>query len=227
MTTASENAEPLKNNTAAAAAKPAANPPAPAPEPPAPAATPVAPPNTPAAPAPAPAPGAPAPDATAPAAAAAQAAELAAARKEAADNYDRYIRAVADHENYRRRALREKDETRLYAVSRVLEDLFPIIESLALGINAAKVPGADLATLVNGMTLVLDQFKTVLAGHGLKEIRPEGGTFDPARHEAIATQPSAAVPEGGVIQVFRTGYTLNGRVLRPAAVIVSSGPAPA
>jgi molecular chaperone GrpE len=150
-------------------------------------------------------------------------AELAAARKQAADNYDRYIRAAADHENFRRRALREKDEIRLYAASRVLEDLFPILEALALGINAAKAPGADSATLVNGMTLVLDQFKTALAGHGLKEIHPEGEKFDPNHHEAIATRPSAEVPEGSIIQVFRTGYALNGRVLRPAAVIVSSG----
>jgi molecular chaperone GrpE len=241
--TASENAEPLKNDTTAA--DPAASPPAPAPEPPAAAATPAAAqtgtgcqPAKDDAPSPPPSADDPAAASQKPArpgktqsadaaqsAILAMTAELVAAKKEAADNYDRYVRAVADHENFRRRALREKDEIRLYAASRVLEDLFPIIEALTLGINAAKSPGADSATLVNGMTLVLDQFKTALAGHGLKEIHPEGETFDPNHHEAIATRPSADVPEGGIIQVFRTGYALNGRVLRPAAVIVSSGPA--
>ncbi|WP_084442403.1 nucleotide exchange factor GrpE [Termitidicoccus mucosus] len=242
--TAPENAEPLKNNNTAA--DPAASQSAPAPEQPAAAATPAPAPNdTGCQPAKGDAPSSPSSDDTAaasknpacpgktqPADAAqsavlAMAAELATAKKEAADNYDRYVRAVADHENFRRRALREKDEIRLYAASRVLEDLFPIIEALALGINAAKAPGADSATLVNGMTMVLDQFKTALAGHGLKEIHPEGEKFDPNHHEAIATQPSADVPEGNIIQVFRTGYALNGRVLRPAAVIVSSGPAAA
>ncbi len=214
--TSSENAEPLKNNNTAADA--AASQPVTAPEKPAAA-------NPAVAQGDAAGKGTPPPsDAAAQSAVLALAAELTAARKEAADNYDRYVRAMADLENFRRRSLREKDEIRLYAASRVLEDLFPVVEALALGINAAKAPGADAATLLNGMTMVLDQLKAALAGHGLKEIHPAGEKFDPNHHEAIASQPSADVPEGNVLQVFRTGYALNGRILRPAAVIVSSGP---
>ena len=161
---------------------------------------------------------------SAPAPAAAQEDPLAAAKKEAADNYDRYVRAVADLENFRRRATREKDEIRQYATARVLEDIFPILEAISLGIEAAKKPGADAASIVNGMNMVLTQLKTTLAAHGLKEINPPAGEkFDPHQHEAISTQPHAEIAEGGVAQVFRIGYSLNGRMLRPAAVVVSSG----
>ena len=79
------------------------------------------------------------------------------AKQEAAANYDRYLRAVADLENFRRRAVREKDELRQFATSRVLEDLLPVMDNLALGLNAAKQPGADLKTLSGGVDMVLTQ----------------------------------------------------------------------
>jgi molecular chaperone GrpE len=149
--------------------------------------------------------------------------QLAAAKKEATENYDRYVRTVADLDNFRRRTVREKEELRLFATSRVLEDLLPVLDNLALGLTAAKQPGADLKTLVGGVDMVLQQLKAALAGHGLKEISPVGQPFDPHLHEAISHQPSTAVKEEHVITVVRTGYSLNGRLLRPAAVIVSSG----
>jgi molecular chaperone GrpE len=149
--------------------------------------------------------------------------ELAAAKKEVAENYDRYVRTVADLDNFRRRTVREKEELRLFATSRVLEDLLPVLDNLALGLAAAKQPAADLKTLVGGVDMVLQQLKAALAGHGLKEINPAGQPFDPHLHEAISHQPSTEVKEEHVLTVVRTGYTLNGRLLRPAAVIVSSG----
>lgn len=149
--------------------------------------------------------------------------DVAAAKKEAAENYDRYLRSVADLENFRRRTVREKDELRQYAASRVLEDLFPVIDNLALGLAATKQPGADLKTLAGGVEMVLTQLKTALANHGLKEINPAGQPFDANQHESISAQPSKDVPEGSVLTVVRTGYSLNGRLLRPASVIVSSG----
>jgi molecular chaperone GrpE len=176
-----------------------------------------------AAPQPAPA-AAPAPEA--PAAAAPDLSEqLAAAKKEAADNYDRYVRSVADLDNHRRRTIREKDELRQFAASRVLEDLLPVIDNLGLGLAAAKAPNADLKTLVGGISMVAEQLKTSLANHGLKEVNPVGQPFDPNLHEAISQQPSADIAEGSVVTVVRVGFTLNGRLLRPASVIVSTGPA--
>jgi len=149
--------------------------------------------------------------------------QLAAAKQEAAASYDRYTRAVADLENYRKRTLREKDELRQFAVSGLMDDIIPILDNLGLGLAAAQQQ-ADAQAIISGVTLVLEQFKTTLARHGLKEVRPDGQRFDPHLHECISHQPSAEVAEEHVMQVVRSGYTLNGRLLRPASVIVSSGP---
>lgn len=163
------------------------------------------------------------PAAAAPEGAAVTAEVLAAAKTEAADNYNRYLRAVADLENFRRRTVREKDELRQFAASGVLEDLLPVVDNLALALNAANQPNANVASLTGGVEMVLTQLKTALGSHGLKEINPVGQAFDANLHEAISAQPSASVPEGDVITVIRPGFSLNGRLLRPASVVVSSG----
>jgi molecular chaperone GrpE len=152
------------------------------------------------------------------------AAQLAAAKAEAASNYDRFMRAAADLENFRRRAVREKEELRTMATGRVLEDIFPVIDNLALAVTAAKQPNAEIKSLVGGVDMVLTQLKSALASHGLKEINPTGQPFDPHQQEAISHQPSPDVPAEHVLTVVRTGYSLNGRLLRPASVVVSSGP---
>jgi molecular chaperone GrpE len=152
-------------------------------------------------------------------------AQIAAAKQEAAANLDRYMRSVADLENFRRRVVREKDDLRLFASSKVLEDLLPVLDNLGLAVTAAKQPGADAKSLAGGVDMVLSQLKSALTNHGLKEINPAGQTFDANQHEAISAQPSAEVPEGSVVTVVRAGFSLNGRLLRPASVIVSSGPA--
>jgi len=148
---------------------------------------------------------------------------LAAAQKEAAANNERYLRAVADLENYRKRAMREKDEVRQYGTAAVMEDLIPILDNLGLGLAAAQQQ-TDTKAIVDGVALVLEQFKTTLDRHGLKEVNPAGQAFDPNLHECISHQPSPEVAEEHVMQVVRLGYTLNGRLLRPASVVVSSGP---
>jgi molecular chaperone GrpE len=151
---------------------------------------------------------------------------LAAAKKEAAANYDRYMRAVADLENFRKRTAREKDELRQFAAANVVEDIIPILDNLSLGLAAAKQQ-TDVKAIVDGVGLVLEQFKSTLGRHGLKEVNPLGQAFDHNLHECISHQPSADAPAETVSQVIRLGYTLNGRLLRPASVVVSSGPAKA
>jgi molecular chaperone GrpE len=155
------------------------------------------------------------------------AAQLAAAKREAAGAYDRYLRTAADLENFRRRTVREKEELRLFAAARVLESLIPVVDHLTLGLAAARGPKADLKGLVGGVELVLQHVKAAMASHGLTEINPVGGPFDPHQHEAISHEPSPSVPAEHVVRVVRTGYLLNGRLLRPASVVVSSGPASA
>ena len=149
--------------------------------------------------------------------------QLAAAKKEAAENHDRYLRAMADLENFRRRTVREKEELRLFVSSRLLEDLLPALDNLALGLASARQPRADLKALSGGVELVQQQLKSALAAHGLKEINPVGQPFDPHQHEAISHEPSPDIAAEHVLKVVRTGYVLNGRLLRPASVIVSSG----
>lgn len=148
---------------------------------------------------------------------------LATAKKEAADNYNRYLRAVADLENFRRRTVREKDELRQFAASAVLEDLLPVIDNLGFALNAAQQPGAEVKNLASGVEMVLAKLKSSLANHGLKEINPVGQPFDANQHESLSAQPSKEIAEGNVITVVRTGFSLNGRLLRPASVVVSSG----
>lgn len=150
--------------------------------------------------------------------------KLAAAKKEAAANYDHYVRAIADLENFRRRVAREKEELRQFALSNLLQGLLPVLDNLQLGVAAARQK-TDTKSIVDGVAMVLDQLKGVLDRNGLKEVNPEGQKFDPHQHEAIAHQPSPDAPEEHVVQVVRIGYSLNGRLLRPASVIVSSGPA--
>ena len=150
--------------------------------------------------------------------------QLAAAKQEAAANFDRYTRAVADLENFRKRTLREKEELRQFATAGLVEDVIPILDNLSLGLAAAKQQ-TEVKGIVDGVNLVLEQFKGTLARHGLKEISPAGQRFDPHFHECISHQPSGETAEEHVMQVVRPGYTLNGRLVRPASVIVSSGPA--
>jgi molecular chaperone GrpE len=150
---------------------------------------------------------------------------LAAARAEAAANLDRFMRSAADLENFRRRTVREKEELRALATGRVIEDVLPALDNLARALDAAKQSGADVKSLVGGLDMVVAQLKSALANHGLKEISPAGQPFDPHQHEAISHEPSAEVKAEHVLTVVRTGYSLNGRLLRPAAVVVSSGPA--
>jgi len=129
-------------------------------------------------------------------------------------------------ENFRKRTAREKDELRQFAAAGVVEDIIPILDNLCLGLGAAKQQ-TDVKAIVDGINLVLEQFKSMLARHGLKEVNPLGQPFDPNLHDCISHQPSADIPEEKVSQVVRLGYTLNGRLLRPASVVVSSGPAKA
>lgn len=166
----------------------------------------------------------PPPETKAAAGAADLTAQLAAAKQEAAANYDKYMRLAADLENFRRRTVREKDDLRTAATGKVLEDIFPVLDNLGFAVAAAKQPGTEAKSIVGGVEMVLAQLKAALGNHGLKEINPVGAPFDPHQHESIAHQASAEVKEEHVITVVRTGYSLNGRLLRPASVIVSSGP---
>jgi molecular chaperone GrpE len=135
---------------------------------------------------------------------------------------DLALRSQADFENYKKRSAREKEEAIKYANSSLLERLVGIIDNFELGLAAAKNQGAA-SPIYSGMVLVQKQLNDLLAENGLQTIEAEGKKFDPNLHEAIAHEASE-LPEETVIRQTRRGYRLKDRLLRPARVVVSSGP---
>lgn len=135
---------------------------------------------------------------------------------------DLALRSQADFDNYKKRAAREKEEALKYANSSLLERLIAIVDNFELGLSAAKAEGEG-SPIYSGMSMVLKQLTDFLAENGLQPIDAEGQKFDPNLHEAIAHEPSAAVPEGTIIRQTRRGYRLKDRLLRPSSVVVSSG----
>lgn len=150
--------------------------------------------------------------------------ELEKARAEALDMKTRYLRSMADMENFRKRMARDKQEIIRSAAASVIESLLPVLDNMKLGLQAAdNHPEAKDVTI--GFKMVDDQLKSALKDQGLDELIPDGEDFDPNLHECIAHQPSDEIAEDTVIQTVRAGYRLNERLIRAANVIVSSGPA--
>lgn len=136
---------------------------------------------------------------------------------------DLALRSQADFENYKKRAAREKEDAVKYANSSLLQRLVSILDNFELGLAAAKTEGTQ-SPIYSGMVLVQKQLNDFLEENGLQAIEAEGTKFDPNLHEAISHEPSDA-PEESVIRQARRGYRFKDRLLRPARVVVSSGPA--
>jgi molecular chaperone GrpE len=145
-------------------------------------------------------------------------------RQEKEELYQKVLRAAADFENFRKRTIREKEELRKFALSGLIEDLLPALDNLELGLSAAD-NHPEAKAVADGFRMVAQQILSILQSNGLECVNPEGEDFDPNFHESVGFQPSNEVEDHKVLQVARKGYTLNGRILRAAAVIVSSGPA--
>lgn len=137
---------------------------------------------------------------------------------------DLAMRTQADFENYKKRCAREKEDAIKYANTSLLDKLVPIIDNFELGLAAAKEQG-EQSPIYSGMNLVLKQLTDFLIDNGLQPIEAVGQKFDPNLHEAIAHEPNDDVPDHVVIRQTRRGYKFRDRLLRPAAVVVSSGPA--
>jgi molecular chaperone GrpE len=136
---------------------------------------------------------------------------------------DRVLRLQAEMQNLRNRTSREIADERKYAAMPVLRDLLPVLDNIARAIEAAEKAG-EAENLLAGFRLVKQQLETILSRHEAEPLVPVGELFDPHFHEAILHQPSADVPANHVTMVTQTGYKLHDRVVRPAQVIVSSGP---
>jgi len=137
---------------------------------------------------------------------------------------DLALRSQADFENYKKRCVREKEEAIKYANNSLLQRLVAIIDNFELGLAAAKEQG-EQSPIYSGMVLVQKQLNDLLTENGLQPIEAEDKPFDPNLHEAIAHEPSDQVPEETVLRQVSRGYRFKDRLLRPAKVVVSSGPA--
>jgi molecular chaperone GrpE len=140
------------------------------------------------------------------------------------DNWDKYLRTVADLDNYRKRVAREKEELARFTTERVVAALLPTLDNLERAIDAAQTHGAENSALLQGLTQVHSQFRRTLMEFGLQEIVADAGQpFDPNLHEAVSQVESPGHAEGHIVEQFQRGYKLADRLLRPARVVVSKG----
>jgi len=151
-------------------------------------------------------------------------AELAEALARADEHWHSYLRAVAETDNVRKRAQRDVEAASRYAIERFAAELLDARDSLELGIAAGA--GADASRLLEGMQATLRLVDKAFEKSGLSLVDPAGQPFDPEFHEAMATQPTAEQAPGTVMAVVQKGYLLNGRLLRPARVLVAREPDP-
>jgi molecular chaperone GrpE len=136
------------------------------------------------------------------------------------DYLDHLRRLQAEFDNYRKRVRRESEELRARAAEGVVEALLPVIDNMERALDAAATH--EEGRLVEGVELVASQLRSVLGSYGLEEVPTDPGMpFDPNVHEAVMTQDGGEQPEGTITQVLERGYTLHGRLLRPARVIVA------
>lgn len=151
--------------------------------------------------------------------------ELAELQAKADENWDSYLRTAAELENVRKRAARDVEHAHKFALERFAGDLLAVCDSLEMALIADGEP--SVASLKEGSEATLKLLISTLQRFGIEELNPEGEPFDPNLHEAMTMQPSADVEPGSVVTVFQKGYALNGRLLRPARVVVAAEPAEA
>ena len=147
---------------------------------------------------------------------------LAQAEAAAQENWNKYLRAVAELENVRKRATRDVEQARKFGVERLAAELLPVLDSLEMGLEAGA--GASVDTLLEGKQATLRLLRNALEKFGVEDVAPAGRPFDPQLHEAISIQSVVGAEPGSVLAVVQKGYQLNGRLLRPARVVVAGTP---
>ena len=158
-------------------------------------------------------------------------AELEAAKQESEQFRDRWMRSVAELENFRRRVARENEERVLRAGERIIGQFIEPVDNLARGIRSAKssverldVPNPEMSAFIQGMELVYNQFMAILEREQVKVMEPVGSPFDPNLHEALMMTESADVPPNTVVDVVERGYWIGEKVLKHAKVVVCRAP---
>jgi molecular chaperone GrpE len=147
--------------------------------------------------------------------------ELEALRREAEEHRDRYVRAVAELDNFRKRSAREVDSARKFGAEKLAQGIRPVRDSLEAGLKAAESTGQT--ALLDGQRATLRLLDEALAAVGIREVDPAGQPFDPNKHEALSLVPAPGVAPNTVLEVVQKGYELNERLLRAAKVLVARG----
>ena len=153
----------------------------------------------------------------------ATAAEIEDLKRQLADKHDRWLRAVAEVDNVKRRTQRERDEYVRYANESLLRDLVPILDNFDRALEAARAT-REATRVVEGIALIQRELLKVLERIGVTRYSALGERFDPNRHEATGRVVSVQQPADTVVAEMAAGYLLNGRVLRPAQVVVAAAP---
>lgn len=146
--------------------------------------------------------------------------EVEALKQQAAENLDKALRAQAEMDNLRKRTAREIENAHKFGLDRFIRELLPVIDSMELGITASDSAG-DISSMKEGMDLTLKMFINALSKSGIEVIDPQGEKFNPELHEAVSVTAVDNGESGTVIAVMQKGYTLNGRLVRPAMVVVA------
>lgn len=140
---------------------------------------------------------------------------------------DQTLRMAADLQNVRRRAELDVEKAHKFALERFANDLLPVIDSLERGLELSSPDDEAIKAVRDGLELTLKLFLDTLERYQIEKIDPQGEPFDPDRHQAMSMEESRTAEPGSVLRVFQKGYLLNGRLLRPAMVVVSKTPADA
>ncbi len=144
--------------------------------------------------------------------------------READEIQDKYVRAYAEFENYRKRSQRDLAEFRKYANEQLALELLPVVDHLGLALKHASEAGETNEGLREGVELVYKQFRDALEKFGVKTFKAEGEPFDPAKHDAVMQEVTDSVPENTVARVLQDGYLFHDKVLRHAKVSVAKKP---
>ena len=150
---------------------------------------------------------------------------LEAKTREAEANWERYVRTVAEYDNARKRAARDREEYVRTANEALLRELLPVLDNFERALQAAR-GDAGAAAVTAGVELIQREILRVLEKSGVTPFSSLGAVFDPERHDAIARVPASCEPEMTVVGETARGYLLHGRVLRPALVMVAMAPEP-
>ncbi|MFO0689225.1 MAG: nucleotide exchange factor GrpE [Myxococcota bacterium] len=147
--------------------------------------------------------------------------------EESAEQRDQFLRLQAEFDNFRRRSLKEKQESLRYGHQNLVKDLLSAVDNLERALeHGAQNAGSEVRGVLDGIALVHREILTAFEKHGVTQLDAQGQTFDPAVHEAIGQIPSAEVAANVVLQVLQKGYVIHDRMIRPSRVLVSREPTP-